>query len=107
MCDPFGRSDPDSVKNYGDDDVCEHNYIFFFDQEPIHLDIHTSTFDEVHDVRNLDLHYCYQNIGAICTSERDSDTVDLVLTNTTGKAITIFFTVGQHWIGIEDMTRRF
>jgi hypothetical protein len=91
MCDPFGRSDLDSVTNYGDDDTHEHNYIFFFDQEPIHLDIHTSTFDEVHNVRNLDLHYRYQNIGAICTSERDSDTVKLVCNQYNWKSYYYFF----------------
>ena len=47
MCDPFGRSDPDSVMNFGSEDVHEYNYIFFFDQEPIHLNIHTATFNEV------------------------------------------------------------
>ena len=30
-------------------------YIFFFDQEPIHLNIHMATFDEVLR-RNADLH---------------------------------------------------
>jgi hypothetical protein len=77
MCDPFGRSDPDSVKNFGSDDIHEHNYIFFFDQEPIHLNIHPATFDEVYHVRNADLHNNTSNfIGAICTSEKDSDNVD-------------------------------
>jgi len=74
-CDPFGRSDPDSVIGYGDEFKHEHNYIFFFDQEPIHLSIHNATFNRViHN--NLDLHDRYKNIGAICTSERDSDNVD-------------------------------
>ncbi len=91
MCDPFGRSDPDSVKNYGDDDVHEHNYIFFFDQEPIHLNIHIATFDEVRNVRNPDLHHHYQNIGAICTSERDSDTVDAVCKKYNWKSLYYFF----------------
>jgi hypothetical protein len=78
MCDPFGRSDPNSVKNYGQDNIHEHNYIFFFDQEPIHLNIHRATFDEIRYVRNPDLHQKFKDIGAICTSERDSDTVDAV-----------------------------
>jgi len=47
FCEPFGRSDPDSVMNYGRDDIHEHNYIFFFDQEPIHLSIHMDTFRKV------------------------------------------------------------
>jgi len=72
MCDPFGRSDPDSVVNFGSEDVHEHNYIFFFDQEPIHLSIHTATFDEVLS-SNADIHGAH---GAIFTSERNSDIVD-------------------------------
>jgi hypothetical protein len=91
MCDPFGRSDPDSIKNYGSDTIHEHNYIFFFDQEPIHLNIHTATFDEVHNVRNPDLHYRYQNIGVICTSERDSDTVDAICKKYNWKSLYYFF----------------
>jgi hypothetical protein len=91
MCDPFGRSDPDSIKNFGSDNIHEHNYIFFFDQEPIHLDIHTATFDEVFHVRNHDLHYQYQNIGAVCTSERNSDAVDLVCKKYNCKNFYYFF----------------
>jgi hypothetical protein len=91
MCDPFGRSDADSVKNYGEDDVHEYNYIFFFDQEPIHLDIHAATFDEVKNMRNADLHYHYQDIGAICTSERDSESVELICKKYNWKSYYYFF----------------
>lgn len=73
-CDPFGRSDPNSVIGYGNKSMHEHNYIFFFDQEPIHLSIHNATFDRVRH-NNLDLLY-HKNTGAICTSERNSDNVD-------------------------------
>jgi len=85
-CDPFGRSDPDSVVNYGSDTVHEHNYIFFFDQEPIHLNIHTATFDEVVR-RNADM----SGRGAICTSERDSDNVDTLCAKYGWKAYYYFF----------------
>ena len=54
FCEPFGRSDPDSIMNYGSDDIHEHNYIFFFDQEPIHLNIHIETFNRAYGL-NLDL----------------------------------------------------
>jgi hypothetical protein len=54
-CDPFGRSDPDSVVNYGSDTAHEHNYIFIYDQEPIHLDIHITTFEKVITL-NADIH---------------------------------------------------
>jgi hypothetical protein len=87
MCDPFGRSDPDSVVNFGSEDVHEHNYIFFFDQEPIHLNIHTATFDEVLR-RNDDLK---QAQGAICTSERDSDNVDALCARYGWKSYYYFF----------------
>lgn len=76
---PFGRSDPDSVVNYGRDDIPEHNYILFHDQEPIHLNIHTATFDCVKTVRNHDIHYHNKNVaGHIVTSERDSENVEVV-----------------------------
>jgi hypothetical protein len=58
FCEPFGRSDPDSVMNYGRDDHREHNYIFFFDQEPIHLGIHMPTFKQVTKL-NADIHSNY------------------------------------------------
>jgi hypothetical protein len=96
MCDPFGRSDPDSVVNYGSDDIHEHNYIFFFDQEPIHLNIHTATFDEVYHVKNLDIHNpvygpAPENAGAIVTSERDSDNVDALCAKYGWKSYYYFF----------------
>ena len=87
MCDPFGRSDPDSVVNFGSEDVHEHNYIFFFDQEPIHLNIHTATFDEVLR-RNGDIKGAR---GAICTSERDSDNVDALCARYGWKSYYYFF----------------
>jgi len=76
-CDPFGMSDTEHLFNYGND-YHQHNYIFFHDQEPIHLDIHADLFAEVNN-RNGDL-----NIGtgfkhaAIITSERNSDVVEQV-----------------------------
>lgn len=47
FCDPPGRSDPDSLYNYGQDEFPETNYIFFHDQEPVHLDLHKPLFDDV------------------------------------------------------------
>ena len=88
FCEPFGRTDPDSVVNYGSDTIHEHNYTLLWDQEPIHLSIHIPTFDEVAGRLNSDLSQyidsCkrrgvpYNPIGSIITSERDSDTVDAV-----------------------------
>jgi len=89
-CDPFGRSDPDSVITYGREDVHEHNYIFFFDQEPIHLSIHNATFDRVREYTH-DVNSHHSTAGAICTSERDSDNVDTVCTRHGWKSYYYFF----------------
>ena len=94
MCDPFGRSDPDSVINYGRDDIREYNYIFFFDQEPIHLAQHLPTFQQVED-NNIDIthpsdevwwerpnsyawHAPHRWRSSICTSEKNSENVDAI-----------------------------
>jgi len=96
MCDPFGSSGPDSIKNYGLDDVPEHNYIFFFDQEPIYLDIHQATFNKLVEL-NKDIHsndivdYSTNEViakiirdknfispGSIVTSEYKSDSVESI-----------------------------
>jgi hypothetical protein len=97
VCDPFGRSDPDSVVNYGRDDVHEHNYIFFFDQEPIHLNIHMPTFDEVQR-RNKDITHKNGPTnpqtdpgGYLLTSERDSDNVDTLCAQYRWKPMYYFF----------------
>jgi hypothetical protein len=86
-CDPFGRSDPESVIGYGREDIHEYNYIFFFDQEPIHLNIHTATFEQVlHNNGDLP-----KNTGAICTSERNSDNVDALCAKYDWKPLYYFF----------------
>jgi len=90
MCDPFGRSDPDSVITYGRNDIHEHNYIFFFDQEPIHLSIHTGTFDRVKEYTH-DINFYHPGSGFICTSERDSDGVDAVCAKHGWKPLYYFF----------------
>jgi hypothetical protein len=109
MCDPFGRSDPESVKNYGRDDIYEHNYIFFFDQEPIHLDTHIPTFEKVLEL-NKDIHLdnFYDPIeekvvakilrppgfispGSLVTSEKESDTVDFICKKFQWKSYYYFF----------------
>ena len=84
MCDPFGRSDPDSLIVYGSEIIHENNYIFFFDQEPIHLNIHSATFDKVLETND--------NLrGAICTSESNSDIVDLLCNKYGWKSYYYFF----------------
>jgi len=119
FCEPFGRSDPDSVMNYGRDDIHEHNYIFFFDQEPIHLNIHTNTFKKIvesnndihsgyHYVRNLIAHWKKDNgefklsakilspledvaPGYLVTSERDSENVEYICKRFNWKPLYYFF----------------
>lgn len=54
FCDPPGRAEPDALFNHGSDTITENNFIYFHDQEPIHLDIHQPLFDEV-AARNTDL----------------------------------------------------
>jgi hypothetical protein len=98
-CEPFGRTDPDSLVNYGNDSITEHNYTLLWDQEPIDLSIHQRTFEAVLTC-NQDLHdRCDSRnmtnqlavdagyhkplitdckIGAIITSEKNSEYVQQV-----------------------------
>lgn len=71
FCDPPGASNPENLFNFGQDIDVEQHYIFFHDQEPIHLDIHRPLFESVRAL-NLDI------IGqkAIITSEWSSKFVD-------------------------------
>jgi len=75
FCDPPGRTDPDALHNFGRDDI-EYNYIFFHDQEPIHLDLHRPLFDDVVR-RNKDINHHQRAVNqAIITSEWSSEVVD-------------------------------
>jgi hypothetical protein len=100
VCDPFGRSDPDSVISYGRDDIQEYNYIFFFDQEPIHLNIHIETFWKVRSY-NLDITHDgstdflpfqhHVSAGIILTSECNSENVEHVCEKFKWKSAYYFF----------------
>ena len=86
-CDPFGRSDPDSVIGHAlEHERLDTNYVFFFDQEPLHEDLHRATFDQVRYYNNADIHHETwhrwqrntqrpQQIGHLVTSEYDSEAV--------------------------------
>ena len=77
-CEPFGRSDADSVINYGRDDIPETYYTFFFDQEPIDLARHRDTLDRVKFYAS-DIEWEKPADGRyLVTSEKDSDTVDQI-----------------------------
>jgi hypothetical protein len=89
-CDPPGRSDPDALSNFGAS-ASESNYIFFHDQEPIHLDIHKSLFDDVIR-RNRDLNYGYGPIHSVMiTSESDSEFVEQVCSQYNWRSFYYFF----------------
>jgi hypothetical protein len=91
FCEPFGRRDADSVMNYGRDDVHEHNYIFFFDQEPIHLNIHMPTFQHVASL-NFDIAESTSNsAGYMLTSEKDSEMLTRICKNFGWKPLYYFF----------------
>ena len=82
LCDPFGRSDPDSIISYGDLSKLKQNYVFFFDQEPIDLKRHEATIERAQDINYLYLlkkgvPYKTEQVlhGCIVTSEKDSETV--------------------------------
>ena len=111
-CDPFGKTSPDSLVNYGQSHIREHNYTLLWDQEPIHLNMHLPTFEElirknkkIHaacEHRNranqlaLDAGYLTSlktdfQVGSIITSERDSDFVDAVCKKYNWKSYYYFF----------------
>ena len=82
LCDPFGRSDPDSIISYDDQSILQQNYVFFFDQEPIDLNRHATTMLRIQDINHLclsknGLPYKTEQVlpGCIVTSEKNSETV--------------------------------
>lgn len=77
FCDPPGDSRPAALKNFGHD-ATELQYIFFHDQEPIHLDTHRDLFQQVQQ-RNLDLdHGDGPRNSIIITSEYHSEFVEQI-----------------------------
>jgi hypothetical protein len=75
-CDPFGRSDPDSILCRGLPEGREKNNIFFFDQEPVQLSVHLPTFQSF----NLSSTHAYDDSEKkfLVTSETNSDNVDYI-----------------------------
>jgi len=74
-CDPFGRSDPDSILCRGLPESREKNNIFFFDQEPVQPSIHLPTF------QSFEMRTSHESIPGkkfIVTSETNSDNVDYI-----------------------------
>jgi hypothetical protein len=90
FCDPPGTSDPDSLFNFGHD-VSELHYIYFHDQEPLHLDLHAPLLADV-DRRNRDLNHGQGPVhSALVTSEWDSDSVATVCEQYNWKHFYYFF----------------
>ena len=74
-CDPFGRSDPDSIMCRGlENSNDESNAVFFFDQEPIQPSIHLPTFQSFNS-RNV---LKSEKNKFLVTSETNSDNLDYI-----------------------------
>jgi hypothetical protein len=74
-CDPFGRSDPESILCRGlENSFNEENAIFFFDQEPVQLSTHLPTFFSF----NLSNVNKSKDNKFLVTSETNSDSVDYI-----------------------------
>jgi hypothetical protein len=74
-CDPFGRSDPESILCRGLDNAKdEDSAIFFFDQEPLQLSVHLPTFHSF----KLSNHLKQKNKKFLVTSETNSDNLDYI-----------------------------
>ena len=67
FCDPPGQTTPDALFNLGSDTVIEKDYVFFHDQEPVHVDQFAPLFDAVVG-RNRDI--SAQPAGHVVVSER-------------------------------------
>ncbi len=96
-CDPPGETAPDSLASFSSSWE-EHNYIYFHDQEPLHLDVHQPLFEAVeHQAGNL----CY-NRGpyqqAIVTSEYNSEFVEHMVEHYKMKPYYYFF---HGWASLE------
>lgn len=86
FCYPFGGSQPEHLCNYTVDKE-QLNYTFFYDQEPIHLDIHKPLFDSLKERnKDIDVKNC-----AIVTSEKDSEFVDQVCSTYNWQGYYYFF----------------
>ncbi len=73
---PIGASSPENIYCQGTQLAWEHNYITFFDVEPINLERFRPTFDKIRYDLALDIHQRNSDtMGYIVTSEHNSDNV--------------------------------
>ena len=77
-CFPIGSSSKEKIRCQHTTQLCEHNYITFFDVEPIHLDKFLPTFDYIKYHLSKDIHKrrSNENIGYVVTSEHNSENVE-------------------------------
>ena len=54
FCDPPGVTNPDSLYNFGWDDIPEKDFVYFHDQEPVDAELYRPLFDLVRQ-NNTDL----------------------------------------------------
>lgn len=74
---PFGCTGIDNIISYRRNDLLDYNYTLFFDQEPINMERHQATFDQI--VKYAEpLGHPDRTPGAFVSSEKDSDTVDRI-----------------------------
>ena len=74
---PIGASSPENIYCQGTQLAWEHNYITFFDVEPINLEKFRPTFDKIRYDLAQDIHLRRPDadLGYVVTSEHDSDNV--------------------------------
>jgi hypothetical protein len=77
-CDPTDSISAKNIYCLGTDEVWEHNYITFFDVEPIQLDKYYNIFDTIKKDLAKDIHERagVNRVGYIITSEFDSENVE-------------------------------
>jgi hypothetical protein len=95
FCDPPGTTSPDALFNMGAD-ATDNNYIFFHDQEPIHLEQFEPLFNEV-KLRNRD-------IGMKKISDTGDNSVDWVklFANPSGHVV-----VSEQGEYLEELTKKY
>ena len=75
---PIGASSPEAIYGQGTQLAWEHNYITFFDAEPINLERFRPTFDKIRWDLAADIHErrSAKNIGYFVSSEYNSESVE-------------------------------
>ena len=90
---PIGASAPEAIYCQGTQLAWEHNYITFFDAEPINLERFRPTFDKIRYDLAQDIHQRRnsQQMGYIVTSEHDSEKVEQLCSIYGWKPLYYFF----------------